>query len=255
MKTLPILFQGPMVRSLRLGIKTNTRRIVKMHPDCHADPDLRRTPDGMDLYYPEMLDEGVIGVTCPYGKPGDRLWVRETWMPCDTKGDTHVQILYKATNDVRPDGVSVTNFGAANWFKRPSDEVEGFRHNIEQMEVEGDKWRPSIFLPRWASRVLLEVESVRIERLHAITEADALAEGVQRKESERWPGKTVYLDYDYDPLSDDAEWFQTALQSFRSLWRHINGPDAWEENPWVWRVQFRDVSNAPGVPPQVGTNA
>jgi len=166
MKERPILFSGPMVRAILEGRKTQTRRIVKPQP--LRDRGVMAFNDGE---HPQMR--------CPYGKPGDRLWVRETWCP-DVEPYT---FRYKADGD-------------------------------EPLE----RWRPSIHIPRWASRITLEVVSVRVERLQNISEDDALAEGITLVERGTSP-----------------------VDQFNKLWESINGPGSWEANPWVWVVEFKRI--------------
>ena len=170
MKERPILFSAPMVRALLAGTKTQTRRIAK----------------GLAL---EWLSEGFeptfvaddANRLCPYGKPGDRLWVREAWAKTHCLG--HEMFVYRA-EDNRTDY--------------------------------GGPWKPSIHMPRLASRILLEIVSVRIERLQDISEADAEAEGT--------------------PIPCGG-W----VGGYRNLWESINGPGSWDSNSWVWVVEFKRV--------------
>lgn len=193
MKEKPILFSGPMVQAIMAGRKTMTRRIVKPQPAAvfHGVPFRRVHGHGEK---PEPID-------CPYGQPGDRLWVRETFgcigrspkdgPPC--KGE-EASTCYKATDDVVP-------------------------HII--------KWRPSIHMPRWASRITLEVTEVRLERLQGITEEDCYLEGALRK-----PSKDSPFPHTFETV---------ARATFMNLWESINGYGSWDENPWVWVVQFKKV--------------
>ena len=184
MKERPILFSGEMVRAILEGRKTQTRRIVK-----------DGTPDDWNA--------------CPYGVIGDRLWVRETWRLWDVLenyvgGQNTATVQYKA-GPLGSDRVLTV-----------SDEQRGNLSNLEN-----DRWRPSIFMPRWASRITLEITGVRVERLQEITEKDALAEGV---------GYAITRD--------------CKVPQFARLWDQINGKHApWESNPWVWVVEFKRVSN------------
>jgi len=144
-------------------------------------------------------DRNVLLSRCSYGQPGDRLWVRETWAGGIDKTPNSV--------DYRADGHSY---------------------------VVEPKWRPSIHMPRWASRLTLEVTKVRVQRLQGISVEEARAEGIERSNDERWPWRN------YDPL--DGASFVNATTSFMSLWNSINGARAdcsWEENPWVWAITFR----------------
>jgi len=172
MKERPILFSGGMVRVILDGSKTQTRRIAK---EFNEMPNL----DGILKRFPSQ--EG-----CPYGTPGDRLWVRETWA---------VQHEY--------DAAAPSEIGAsARWHYAATEDLGGLRK------------RPSIFLPRRGSRILLEITDVRVQRLQEISDEDARAEGYDR--SHAFP----------------REWF--AL-----LWERINGPGSWDANPWVWAITFQ----------------
>lgn len=206
MKETPILMCGEMVRaSLRqIDPKTQTRRVFKdtVSADCVGFRQFRT--DGPGLWrqmFQSGLNEMPKGWThkCPYGMPGDRLWVKETFgclgrSPKDgppTKGDEKTT-CYRATDSVVP-------------------------HLI--------KWRPSIFMPRWASRITLEIVSVRVERVQEISEADAVAEGIELTEVVR--GHRV--------------WHASHRAAYASLWQVINGPGSWEANPVVWVVEFKRI--------------
>lgn len=178
MRERPILFSGPMVRALLDGRKTQTRRVVKPQP---VDPF-----DGAQLR--TAVSAYALAGPCPYGEPGDRLWVRETWAKAGEQGD---RVEYRA----------------------------------DTADPKAGKWRPSIFMPSWASRITLEVESVRVERLQDISEADARAEGVTPAPFTK-AGRAAHLVH---------------VEAFESLWGSINGPDSWAANPWVWVVAFRRV--------------
>lgn len=196
MKERPILFSAPMVRAILEGQKTQTRRIYKnrKHPDF-----------GCDMAGCELVREQqhFIDRICPYGQPGDRLWVREAWQGDKHDFDAGIMPLYRATDERTEAG-----------------------------------WRPSIHMPRWASRILLEVTAVRVERLQAISEADAIAEGI---ESVRNEGK-YWRDYS-NPAGRDCESMTavTPVESYRTLWESINGQGSWAANPWVWVVEFNKV--------------
>lgn len=191
MKERPILFSGAMVRAILDGRKTQTRRIVKPQPDIvHGDIVARHTPDDMRL--------GRLGAVmqCPYGQPGDRLWVRETW-------------AQPAASDPGP-----TIYRA----DYPACVPAGFE-NIPPEEA--ITWKPSIHMPRAACRLVLEVTGVHVERLQFITEADAAAEGAE----------PILVPPDGGSCPH--------YEGFRELWGRINGAAAWEQNPWVWVVEFR----------------
>lgn len=193
MRERPILFSGPMVRALLAGTKTQTRRIAK--PVKH--PDLGNQYDAGALVL-EREPQHVIDRACPYGSPGDRLWVRETWAygihAMAAKRDEDGPFVYAA-----------------------DDTTQGRL---------GDRWRPSIHMPRSVCRLVLEITGVRIERLQAISEADSCAEGIPSKGLQFYDGRPA-----------------TAKDAFESLWNEINGPAAWAANPWVWVVAFRPLDN------------
>ena len=179
MKERPILFSAPMVRALLAGTKTQTRRVIKPRHLAFFNQDAAA-----------MLSDWNER-PLPYGKPGDRLWVRETWH--DASSSLHSCALYRA------DGIDL------HW----------------------DKWTPSIHMPRWASRITLEITSVRVERLQEISEADAQAEGWTRRPE----------------VSTDPQVHKEAARDwFMDLWESINGPGSWDANPWVWVIEFKRLA-------------
>lgn len=202
MKERPILFSGAMVRALLAGTKTQTRRVAKT--DITIGRDSILAPNRGQKHAPVFLlpEHAADAVAyCPYGQPGDRLWVREAF--------GHFE-----RND---------NF-------TPGCEVF-YRADGESLAVE--PWRPSIHMPRWASRITLEVTGVRVERLQDISEADALAEGIVR------------LRDDGFGLADTAHYHYTdPRESYFSLWETINGEGSVEANPWVWAVDFKRLEAA-----------
>ena len=180
MKERPILFSAPMVRALLAGTKTQTRRVLKQAQIRSAA-------------MPEPEWRSVLTL-CPYGQPGDQLWVRERWAPRD--------------------GLTVINQQRTEVFYWADDEGKHWSDG---------PWKPSIHMPRWASRITLEVTGVRVERLQDISERDAQAEGVVE-----WAingGSTAAL----------------CVDQYRDLWDSINGAGAWECNPFVWVVEFRRI--------------
>lgn len=195
MKERPILFSGPMVRALLNGSKTQTRRVVKARTD-------RNFGSRCVLQPHELAGEVNRGdyQNCPYGQPGDRLWVREAWRVIDLA-----------------DVFSPREITAAHriWF-----EADG------PHEPPAGRYRPGMFMPRWACRILLEVTAVRVERLQDISNSDAIAEGVN-----------VHPDHRHKP----RESILSPMQGYRDLWEYINGPDSWDANPWVWVIEFKKI--------------
>lgn len=211
MKERPILFSAPMVRALLAGRKTVTRRVVKPQPRS-IRATTKESPNA-------PVELPILGdPTKEPFRPGDRLWVRETWgVTLDVALD---QARYGATNAARAK------------VRYAADGVAKERLGVE-------RWRPSIHMPRWASRLTLEVTGVRVERLQAITEEDAVAEGVERAPGRDVPaamggGVETWRDY-----RDDDAWCTSACASFASLWQSLNGAGSWAANPWVWVVAFR----------------
>lgn len=170
MKERPILFSAPMVRAILDGSKTQTRRIAKIKPPlCNAPyfptgkvlSDLPRQPGAfMEFRYENQPAEAAsFLLDCPHGKPGDRLWVRETWMDLVGTGVEHY--------DER---------GQRRRYAYGADTLPG-SYGDEARKDYGLKWRPSIHMPRAVCRIMLEITGVRVERLQDISEADAIAEG------------------------------------------------------------------------------
>ena len=202
-KERPILFSGPMVRALLDGSKTQTRRVVKPQPDTAHDGEPYWFIGGYRVwgYRPAPavpLRAGGNPLPCPYGQRGDRLWVRESF--------AH---MYRY--NAQPE-------------KRAPEDVTYMADNLTPDPYVYGSWKPSIHMPRWASRITLEVTNVRVERLQDISEADALAEGVK-----------VHPDHHGKPPSS----IYSPVQAYRDLWESINGPDSWAANPWVWAIEFR----------------
>jgi len=213
-KERPILFSGPMVRAILGGRKTQTRRVVKPQPARLTSLD--DDTEGRFFWEWDYLGsggdyndvrQGRKEFFCPYGQPGDRLWVRETWrvrggQEYEYQRDRS-QVMYRATHG-----------------------EDGYPLGWESYD-----WRPSIHMPRWASRITLEITGVRVERLNEVSEADAMSEGVTALDGQ-FSGC-----YAAGPALSGT----TAKECFRRLWAPINGPDSWEANPWVWVLEFRRI--------------
>lgn len=232
MKERPILFSAPMVRAILAGRKTQTRRIAKPQPDSYLTS-LAHFQGKPTCTF--AMKEGVYQIACPYGRPGDRLWVKETWgYPLSACKPTEIPegdpIIYRADY--------------------PDDGSPGY------------KQRPSIFMRRWMSRITTKIVSIRIERLNDISEDEAWAEGIGEHGKPLAALFNVLLSYpkvdlgalalsmprdfafgDNPKVPSDRErvtWV-TARGVYAALWEGINGPGSWAENPWVWVVEFRRV--------------
>jgi hypothetical protein len=227
MKERPILFNGQMVRAILEGRKTVTRRLIK-DTGCYA---IESSVHGVDVVRRELK---AMATQCPYGKPGDRLWVRETWADVNLHGGPG--IAYRADDDVRDlmEDESFLADGAFN-YNDPRCAKYSFAAWSEDLiaGTEG-RWRPSIHMPRWASRILLEVTDVRVERLQDITEEQAMAEGIER----------IAGPHSCEPWRNYAgdRPFSSPVASFSSLWNSTGGD--WDANPWVWVVEFKRVEVA-----------
>jgi hypothetical protein len=232
MKELGLIFTSPEVRAILKGRKSQTRRIVKPQPEgelrplsewsaalAHACHD--HTPD------PEKLSEhaqqingrifpfadargSLSSPSCPYGVPGDRLWVRETWYPSFLSTPTDSGCVYKADDD----GLHMN----------PGWSPDG----------NGGGWKRSTYMPRWASRITLEITGVRVERVQEINERDARAEGFSAIAGCLIQG---FAERDAGlPFRPHR-----AVDAFHGTWEETYGDDSWGANPWVWVIEFKRV--------------
>jgi hypothetical protein len=239
----PILFKGEMVRAILDGRKTQTRRVMKVQPypdsivtvehyhptviDRHGD--MQPGPEIFGAHW----DDGEYGCRSPYGAPGDMLWVREAWRAWSQYDDWPPSRL--------PPGVDVQYIADASapWSSR---------------------YRSPRYMPRWASRITLRITDIRVERLQDISEDNARTEGCEARPfpGPWWQG---YRDLGDGQLfhqqavgETPPEWMiepkkmpatpwldRSARDGFRSIWMGLYGPDAWDENPWVWVIEFERV--------------
>ncbi|HAH1190692.1 TPA: hypothetical protein HHG96_003810 [Escherichia coli] len=186
MKERGMIFNDEMVRAILGGNKTQTRRIVE------------------EKFYGRAVAAELLAKHCPYGQPGDRIWVRETYRVHGKATDV-ATLVYRA---------SVRNSWTEQTHRVP---VEVCNKPVSE------KWTPSIHMPRWASRILLEITDVRVERLHDMSEADAKAEGAAPATYKITPPEAVYR------------------VGFGDIWRSIYGQDNWLSNPWVWVIEFKRI--------------
>ena len=194
MKERPILFSAPMVRAILEGRKTQTRRAINQQPiiDPQTGDWIISTVSGEEVWPIERWTK-ARATFCKYGKPGNRLYVRETWRPTSHRFPTGWPYEYRAT--AAHDGT-------------PTD----------------GNWKPSLFMPREASRIILDIIDVRVERLNDISEQDAKAEGVSNASSFYGIGANDEMVNRY---------------AFRELWEKINGAGSWDKNPYVWVIEFK----------------
>jgi hypothetical protein len=192
-KLIPMLFSSPMATANMAGTKTQTRRVLKPQPTF---VEARRQSEG------DFTQFTMAEPFCRYGKPGDIIWMRESYYPGYFGNGDHA---YKA-----------------DWNKTAAEYVSI------------PKWKPSIHMPLTACRYFALITNIRLERLHKITEADALAEGVSR-----YPKSPIYGFKDYLIID---QFKLTAKESYETLWRSINGYLSWHANPWVWVIEYKQLN-------------
>ncbi len=236
MKERPIPFKAPMVLAiLAKDGKTQTRRLIKPSRK-HGAFCLLEQNDGS--FWPYHSEDGEtadvnggleIPLNCPQGAKGDHLWVKETSLIAPPEFDPF------GNSEILDD----------QGRKRIVQYLASHPDREAANESGVTKATPSIFMSRWASRILLEVTEVRVQRLQDISEEDAIAEGVAYEQGWEEPmgegviGGGGYLDY----LSKDEDFSMgTAKESYRSLWEFINGAGSWEKNPWVWAITFKRIN-------------
>lgn len=233
MKERGILFRDLLVRRILVDAKTQTRRIVKPQPSGDID----NLGDG------ETLLDMVSGreLRCPYGVPGDRLWVREAWRSWSVNNCDH---LHDEGDDCdyNCDQTYVAYRATPRTGFRPVPDRAAITYLDESSPIEDNRqllgpWKPGIHLRRDHARITLDIKAIRVERLQDITEDDALAEGVEL-------GVPVPTIVNGEP--SEVTYFN-ARTAFAHLWCSVNGPDAWKSNPWVWVVVFARSTTATRV--------
>ncbi|EPL2184199.1 hypothetical protein WJD19_000972 [Klebsiella pneumoniae] len=227
MKERGMIFNGEMVRAILDGRKTQTRREIKLNLDiaCLAttydwatslaanhyqgltEEQIQQKAESLrGVIHPVILANGqMVSIICPHGKPGDRIWVRETWAEAGASAPDLK--LYRANYP---------------------EHVPSIYENVPPAEE--IRWTPSIHMPRTASRILLEITDVRVERLNAISQEDAQAEGM---ELTGW--RPTYSD------PDSGGEVITPYDNFAELWSSIYGDESWKANGWVWVIEFKRV--------------
>lgn len=222
MKERGMIFNGEMVRAILDGRKTQTRRPIKWKQTRFTE--IGEREDGTKWPWSEDAEHACdFWHPCPFGAVGDRIWVRETFQgplvheelfeeysAYPEKFETPEYCEYAADGGVRPEYCDLD---------------DNLRHG----------WRPSIHMPRWASRILLEITNVRVERLNAISEEDAEAEGIDME--------ALYDSQDcYDCIADhNMTGRPTVTGAFKYLWESIYGEEGWKANSWVWVIEFKRV--------------
>ena len=232
-KERPILFSAPMVKALLEGRKTQTRRALRTQP-LDVLP-MKGNKSGIEWIGLMKRDPEMKGLVfrCKLGQPGDKLYVKETFRvsakhdaspPRSLPFDRGLSIAYAAGGMMCRDEVG------GPYISHPNDDL----YDADWM----GKTRVSIHMPRRASRITLEIISVRVERLNDISEADVVAEGV--KYSQRAISSYESIPCFWDYLNNQPD-YRNARDSYASLWESINGAGSWEANPFVWVVEFRRI--------------
>ncbi|CAM8092552.1 MULTISPECIES: hypothetical protein [Escherichia] len=203
MKERGVVFNDDMVRAILEGRKTQTRRPVKnvRADNCLVIRKPTKKRNGVYTHVMDALEHGL----CPFGNVGDRIWVRETFNAFWLDNDVIQEIK---------DGVSLAS------------ELCDYKADYSDSSKPAEGWTPSIHMPRWASRILLEITDVRVERLHDMSEADAKAEGASPVTYKITPPEAVYR------------------VGFGDIWRGIYGQENWLSNPWVWVIEFKRIKEA-----------
>lgn len=207
MKERGMIFNGEMVRAILDGRKTQTRRPVKF--PVH-DKNL-----GCELAGNELAGELSAGnyLNSAFGKPGDRIWVREAFRVHSRATDV-ATLVYKASE-------------RNSW----TEQTHRVPVAVCNKPATPEKWTPSLHMPRWASRILLEITDVRVERLNSIHDVDAMREGIQNLTT------CSHADFGIPGVVNA----QHPVRAFQLLWESIYGADSWKFNPWVWVIEFKRV--------------
>ncbi|WP_454709271.1 hypothetical protein [Citrobacter freundii] len=195
-----MIFNSEMVRAILDGRKTQTRRIIKLsHERGMLNPVIKGRNGEIT-----SVSCRLAPLLCPFGQPEDRIWVRETWAEAGASAPDLK--LYRANYP---------------------DHVPSHYENVPP--VDEIRWKPSIHMPRWASRILLGITDVRVERLNAISQADAIAEGALPSHPS------------IDCVSQEYGFPDFSRSWFGQTWQHIYGEESWQANPWVWVIEFKQI--------------
>ena len=258
----PILFSGEMVRAILEGRKTQSRRVLQfprfaerfdwrhdnvasIHPDGSGTGWIAWSPDSVTAEFTKTAYPGAQGFKCPYGLPGDRLWVRETFaLQCDVDGDE------PPFPDGRPIKRGFIEDEIEHWLQphyKATDPTPAL--DCEHEKCDGDiclrPWQPSIHMPRWASRITLELTKVRVERVQEISEEDAIAEGLIGHLATCNSGLAKYPDGVPSGINADRN-CDCKVRQYSILWDSINAKRGfgWDVNPWTWVLEFKKVTEA-----------
>ncbi|SBW72409.1 morphogenetic protein [Klebsiella pneumoniae] len=259
MKERGMIFNSEMVRAILSNRKKQTRRIMKVQPESNQlglllITDSTRHSDIGKYHWAESNATGNHVrsklFSSPFGAVGERIWVRETWATLGNEDGCYVDW---EDNLCKGDERSAARIYRASCEQRPGDyglwsipDDAYWKPHTKEHKFEG-AWRPSIHMPRWASRILLEITDVRVERLNAISEEDAQREGVhtevwdQTVVARNYAARDEFFQFWSEDMPHYVEMNQLYRSSFRSLWESIYGAENWLATPWVWVIEFKHV--------------
>lgn len=259
MRERPILFSSEMVRAILEGRKTQTRRVIKeSFNGCLTNGGPHPCPNDPVVFYPGEqfeIEEGQIETInypevraifhcstlnseakCPYGKIGDILWVRENWKIGAWREDGRIAIDFIASPEIvnTPWIYFDPEIFERLWIQSTDDCIQANQKKIGDNFVwkpgqSPCRMRPSIYMPKAAARIWLQIEDIKVEALQDISEDDAKEEGIESI-------LNSFRNY------KGPEWNLTAIESYRTLWDSINGEGEWSVDPWVWKVKFKVLS-------------
>lgn len=237
-----MLFNGAMVRAILDGRKTQTRRVIKSipwRPDANPEFSHAAAFSNSGEFRIAGSEEMTTGFRCPHGEIGDRLWVRETW--ADANSWDGPCVLYRADGDRRH---LVDDCSPVDYDRYPGASFAQWAADVES-GTEG-RWRPSIHMPRWACRLVLEITNVRAERLKMIGHNDSINEGVRRIEVAPGydPKYSVQAITWTDIVEGHADAYNDPRHAFKDIWTSTGGD--WDANPWVWVIEFKRVTGTEG---------
>ena len=233
-----IIFNGEMVRAILSGSKTQMRRVIKSPATTLQNNGTNCIVyrEAGDPWYKDYVFSmrGHSGVwndytlpqflaLCPFGQVGDRLWVRETFRVHSRATDV-ATIAYKASE-------------RQSW----TQQVARVPIELCTKQVSPEAWTPSIHMPRWASRITLEITDIRVERLNDISEADAINEGLIKEAYDWRSSEFPMANVAYRTYLESERRYSSPKQCYQSLWESIYGQDSWQSNPFVWVVEFKRV--------------
>lgn len=234
-KERPIIFSGEMVKAILDGKKTMTRRVVKsgfigQYEHAHIiNQSSDKSREGKAYFYDKPVGSMVLSsqlVSNPYGNIGDRLWVRETHHVVGGIADYEIEEIKQGLHDIK---------------KFVSYKADGYGNPCD------GGWTTPMFMPRWASRILLEIIDIRVERLQDISEADALKEGIRNYNFEMEDSPDTYVGYTHLQKDDGkSTLYKTPAIAFERLWDTLNAKKGypWSSNPWVWAIEFKVIEVA-----------